>query len=223
LKYSRLMPAQSQPRFDEARNALDLARMRAELASGFAALAGLERGVSVFGSARTAPDDPDYELARAVTRRLGREGFAIITGGGPGIMEAANRGAREAGAPSVGLTLALPFDQNANAYVDLAVHFRHLFTRKAVFVRHSCACVFFPGGFGTLDELFELVTLIQRGSIGAVPVVLVRRGYWEPLLAWLRGTVHPQGKIGLAELDLLTLADDEDEACEHVIAACGRN
>jgi hypothetical protein len=197
--------------------------MRAELAEGFAALSGLERGVSVFGSARTSPEDPDYRLARAVARRLGRDGFAIITGGGPGIMEAANRGARDAAALSVGLPIEMPFQEKVNDYLDIPLRFHYFFTRKVMFLRYAAAYVIFPGGFGTLDELFELAALIRTHKVHSPPVVLVRRSYWEPLVAWLRDTVQAQGKISSAELDLLAFADDEREVCERVTSAAGRN
>lgn len=198
---------------------LRVARMRAELAEGFAALAGVKLGVTIFGSARTPADDPDYRLARAVAHRLGHRGFAIITGGGPGIMEAANRGARDAGALSVGLAIQLPFEEGVNDYLDIYQKFHYFFTRKVMFVRYASAYVIFPGGFGTLDELFELVTLIQTAKVHAPPVVLVRRSYWEPLVAWLRDTVQAEGKISTGDLDLLALADDEDEICERVMSA----
>jgi uncharacterized protein (TIGR00730 family) len=198
-----------------------LDRVRAELESGFQALAGVERSVTVFGSARARADDPDYRLARAVCARLGREGFAIITGGGPGIMEAANRGARDAGALSVGLPIELPFEERINPYIDVLVPFHYFFTRKVMFVRYASAFLVFPGGFGTLDELFELVTLIQTGKLRAPPVVLVRRSYWEPLLGWLRSTVQAGGKISPSELGLLAFADDSDEV-DAVIDAAGR-
>jgi uncharacterized protein (TIGR00730 family) len=193
--------------------------MRAELADGFETLAGVELGVTVFGSARTPPEDPDYRLARAVAQRLGRGGFAIITGGGPGIMEAANRGARDVGALSVGLAIQLPFEEAINDSLDIYLKFRYFFTRKVMFVRYAAAYVIFPGGFGTLDELFELVTLIQTARVHAPPVVLVRRSYWEPLVTWLRDTVQAEGKISPGDLDLLELADDDDEICRRVITA----
>jgi uncharacterized protein (TIGR00730 family) len=199
-----------------------LARVHAELEAGFEALAGIERAVSVFGSARTPPGDPDYELAREVAARVGRDGNAIITGGGPGIMEAANRGARDVSALSVGLTIELPHEQRANDYLDIPQHFQYVFTRKAMFVRYASAFVVFPGGFGTLDELFELVMLIQTGKVSSPPVVLVRRSYWDPLLAWLRDTVLAAGKISPEDLGLLALADDADEVQACVGAALGR-
>jgi hypothetical protein len=196
-----------------------VARMRGELEDGFAALARVERGVTIFGSARTPPGDPDYELARTVARRLGQEGFAIITGGGPGIMEAANRGARDAGALSIGLAIELPFEEGINEHLDISLVFHYFFTRKVMFVRYASAYVIFPGGFGTLDELFELLTLVQTAKVHAPPVVLVRRSYWEPMVAWLRGTVMAEGKISPGDFDLLALADDEDEIYRHVISA----
>lgn len=196
-----------------------VARMRAELATGFAALADVKLGVTIFGSARTAPEDPDYLLARSVARRLGRAGFAVITGGGPGIMEAANHGARDAGALSVGLAIQLPVEEIINSWLDIDLQFRYFFTRKVMFVRYSEAYVIFPGGFGTLDELFELVTLIQTGKIHSPPVVLVRRSYWEPLLSWLRDTVAAEGKISPGDLDLFALTDDEDEICRYAMSA----
>jgi uncharacterized protein (TIGR00730 family) len=196
-----------------------VARMRAELAGGFAALADVKLGVTIFGSARTPPDDPDYQLAQALARRLGQAGFAIITGGGPGIMEAANRGAREAGALSVGLAIQLPQEEAINEWLDIALEFKYFFTRKVMFVRYASAYVIFPGGFGTLDELFELLTLIQTAKVHSPPVVLVRRSYWEPLMAWLRDTVAAEGKISPGDLDLIALADDEDEVCRYVMSA----
>jgi uncharacterized protein (TIGR00730 family) len=212
------LPAPGIPASSEG-DALRVASMRAELAGGFAALAGVELGVTVFGSARTTPEDPAYRLARAVARRLGHEGFAIITGGGPGIMEAANRGARDASALSIGLAIQLPFEECINAWVDIALEFRYFFTRKVMFVRYASAYVIFPGGFGTLDELFELVTLIQAAKVHSPPVVLVRSSYWEPLVAWLRDTVQAEGKISPGDLDLLAVADDEQEICELVLSA----
>ena len=195
-----------------------MAEVRDELRMGFSALAAVRRGVSVFGSARTRPDDPDYELARAVAGRLGADGFAIITGGGAGIMEAANRGARDAESVSIGLSLG----ERMNAYVDLPLRFQYVFTRKLMFVRYASAFLVFPGGFGTLDEVFELAALMQTGKVSSLPVVLVRRPYWEPLLGWLRDFALPAGKISAAELDLLALADDEAEICELLGRAARR-
>jgi uncharacterized protein (TIGR00730 family) len=201
---------------------LRIERIRDELEMGFQALAGVERGITVFGSARTSSDDPDYALARSVASRLGREGFAIITGGGPGIMEAANRGARDAGALSVGLSIELPTEEHINPYIDVLLNFHYFFTRKVMFVRYASAFLAFPGGYGTLDELFELLTLIQTGKIRGFPLILVRRSYWEPLLAWLREMVEREGKISPIDLDLIALADDEDDVYASVQAAAGR-
>jgi uncharacterized protein (TIGR00730 family) len=199
-----------------------IAEVRDELRTGFGALAAVERGVSVFGSARTRPEDPDYELARAVAARLGRDGFAIITGGGAGIMEAANRGARDADALSIGLSIALPLGERMNRYVDLPLRFQYVFTRKVMFARYASAFLVFPGGFGTLDEVFELAALMQTGKLSSSPVVLVRRAYWEPLVGWLRDCALPAGKISRSDLDLLALADDEAEICDLVGAAARR-
>jgi uncharacterized protein (TIGR00730 family) len=191
-----------------------LARMHAELRDGFDALASAPRGVSVFGSARVPPGDSDYELARAACARLGSLGFAIITGGGAGIMEAANRGARDAGTMSIGLLMR----PDANEFLDVALRFHYFFARKVMFVRYASAFVVFPGGFGTLDELFELVALMQGGSIQAPPVVLVNRRYWTPMIDWLRERALPEGKVTGEELGLVALADDVDEVCAGVAA-----
>jgi uncharacterized protein (TIGR00730 family) len=203
-------------------DAIWIERVRAELEAGFEALVHVERGITVFGSARTQRGDPDYQLAREVATRLGGEGFAIITGGGPGIMEAANRGARDAGTLSVGLPIEVPFEERINDYLDLCLRFHHFFTRKVMFVRYASAFVVFPGGFGTLDELFELVTLIQTGKMVSPPVVLVRRSYWEPLLDWLGDTVLAGGKISPPDLGLIALADDPDEILSRVQTPAGR-
>jgi len=188
-----------------------LERIHDELVMGYEALAGLGCGVSVFGSARTARDHPDYALARTTARRLGEAGFAVITGGGPGIMEAANRGAREAGATSVGLNIDLPFEQGSNAFQDIALRFHYFFTRKIMFVRYASAFVVFPGGFGTLDELFEALVLIQTGKIRHFPVVLVRASFWAGMTDWLRDRLATEAMIAPADLDLLATTDDPDE------------
>jgi uncharacterized protein (TIGR00730 family) len=215
------VPAPGRPatRTDDA---VRLERIRDELEVGFEALANVERGVTVFGSSRTASDDPDYALAREVGRRLGQDGFAIITGGGPGIMEAANRGARDAGALSVGLSIELPTEEPVNPYLDVPLRFHYFFTRKVMFVRYAEAFIVFPGGLGTLDELFEVLTLIQTGKVHGSPLVLVRRSYWEPLLTWLRDTVEEEGKVSAADLDLIAVADGAEEICDYARAAVGR-
>jgi uncharacterized protein (TIGR00730 family) len=188
-----------------------LERIERELAAGFEALAGIRCGVSVFGSARVAPEHPDYALARATARRLGEAGFAVITGGGPGIMEAANRGAQDAGATSVGLNIELPFEQGANAFQDINLRFHYFFTRKVMFVRYANAFVVFPGGFGTLDELFEALLLIQTGKIRHFPVVLVGGAFWAGLVDWLRERLAADALIAPADLELFTTTDDPDE------------
>ncbi|HEX5308359.1 MAG TPA: TIGR00730 family Rossman fold protein [Solirubrobacteraceae bacterium] len=199
-----------------------LERMRAEMAAGFAALADLGPGVSLFGSARTAPGEPGYAQAREVARMLGEAGFAIVTGGGPGMMEAANRGARDAGVTSVGLNIELPFEQHFNDYVDVPLRFHYFFTRKVMFVRYSCAFVVLPGGFGTMDELFEALTLIQTGKIVHFPVVLLGARYWTGLLDWLRETMLAEGKISPADLALLHVADTPEQAVAMVRRAAAR-
>jgi len=196
-----------------------LARIHDELARGFEALAGITRGVSIFGSARTPPDDPFYALAREVGRRLGERGFAVITGGGPGVMEAANRGAKDAGARSIGLRIELPFEQGANPYVDTLINFRYFFVRKTMFIKYSVAFVIFPGGFGTLDELFEALTLIQTGKIYKFPVILFGRYYWAGLLRWLQARVLSEGKISDGDLDLMLVTDNPAEAAQAIITA----
>jgi uncharacterized protein (TIGR00730 family) len=188
-----------------------LERIERELAAGFEALAGIGRGVSVFGSARGAPEHPDYALARATARRLGEAGFAVITGGGPGIMEAANRGAQDAGATSVGLNIELPFEQDANAFQDISLRFHYFFTRKVMFVRYASAFVVLPGGFGTLDELFEALLLIQTGKIRHFPIVLVGGAFWAGLVDWLCDRLAAHALIAPADLELLATTDDPDQ------------
>jgi uncharacterized protein (TIGR00730 family) len=199
-----------------------LERMRKEMGEGFAALAHIGRGVSLFGSARTPPEDPGYGQAREVARMLGQAGFAIITGGGPGMMQAANQGARDASATSVGLNIQLPFEQRFNPYVDIPLRFHYFFTRKVMFVRYSCAFVVMPGGYGTMDELFEALTLIQTGKILHFPVVLLGNHYWNGLLDWLRSTMLAEGKISPGDIDLLQIADTPEQAVEIVERAAAR-
>ena len=186
-------------------------RVVRELEEGFHALAHVGAAVSVFGSARTPPDDPEYHLARETARLLGDAGFAIITGGGPGIMEAANLGAAESGAQSIGLNIELPFEQGLNEYVELGLEFHYFFTRKVMFVRYASGFVVFPGGFGTLDETFESLTLIQTGKVRHFPVILVGCDYWSGLVDWFRERMLSEGKIVPEDLDLLTVTDDPAE------------
>ena len=194
-------------------------RMTGEIIEGFDALANVEKGVSIFGSARTSPDDPQYQAATEVARLLGEAGFSIITGAGPGIMEAANKGARIAGAPSIGCNIELPFEQGANPYVDTLVSFRYFMVRKTMFIKYSNAFICFPGGFGTLDELFEAVTLIQTGKIFQFPVVLFGTHYWAGLVRWLQSRVLSERKISPGDLDLMLLTDDPADAARAVIEA----
>ncbi|MEA3247366.1 MAG: TIGR00730 family Rossman fold protein [Gemmatimonadota bacterium] len=194
-------------------------RIMGEFIEGFDKLATLEKAVTVFGSARTLPDDPQYAAAVEVGRRLAKRGFAVITGAGPGIMEAANKGAKLGGGRSVGCNIELPFEQGTNPYVDTVVQFRYFFVRKTMFIKYSAAFIIFPGGFGTLDELFEAVTLIQTGKISQFPVILFGRHYWAGMFRWLQSRVVGEGKISPGDVELMTLTDDPDEAVEAVAAA----
>ena len=194
-------------------------RIMGEVIEGFDTLAGIEKGVAIFGSARTHPDDPHYQQAEETARLLAKAGFAIITGAGPGIMEAANKGAKAGGGRSIGCNIELPFEQGANPYVDTLVNFRYFFVRKTMFVKYSNAFIIFPGGFGTLDEAFEALTLIQTGKIYQFPVVLFGSHYWAGLLRWLRSRVLLERKISPGDMDLIVLTDDPQEAANAVIAA----
>jgi uncharacterized protein (TIGR00730 family) len=194
-------------------------RIQAEFVEGFGALADVGPAISVFGSARTPPGHPDYDLAVQVGARLAKAGYAVITGGGPGIMEAANRGANEAGGLSIGLGIELPFEEGLNEWVDLGVNFRYFFARKTCFVKYAQGFVVFPGGFGTLDELFEAITLVQTGKVTSFPLVLIGTEFWGPLVDWMRGTVLASGKISEVEIDLVTVTDDLDVAMERIRAA----
>jgi uncharacterized protein (TIGR00730 family) len=211
-----LLGAQAAAVATEHTEAERLARIHDELAHGFDALAHITRGVSFFGSARTPPGDPTAQLATTIARRLGERGFAIITGGGPGIMEAANRGAREANATSIGLNIELPFEQGPNAYQDIALRFHYFFTRKVMFVRYATAFVVLPGGFGTLDELFEALLLVQTRKIRAFPVVLVGTEWWSGLIGWMRERVAAEAMISPGDLELMRCTDDPDEVVEIV-------
>jgi hypothetical protein len=194
-------------------------RIMSEFVQGFDALAELSQAVTIFGSARTPPGDPNYEAAVETAYLLGEAGCAIITGGGPGIMEAANKGAQQAGVLSVGLNIELPFEQHVNPYVDLALNHRYFFVRKTMLVKYAQAFVIFPGGFGTMDELFESLTLIQTGKIRNFPVVLFDSSYWQGLLDWLRDTMQVGGKIGKADLDLIMVTDSPVEVRDFVMAS----
>lgn len=186
-------------------------RIQAEFVEGFGALAKLGPAISVFGSARTPEDHPEYAQARRTAELLVEAGFAVITGGGPGIMAAANRGAWEADGTSVGLGIELPFEQGMNEWVDLGVNFRYFFARKTMFVKYAQGFVVFPGGFGTIDELFEALTLVQTGKVTQFPIILVGSAYWSGLIDWLRATMHADGKISPTDLDLIHLTDEPEE------------
>ncbi|HEV7994264.1 MAG TPA: TIGR00730 family Rossman fold protein [Gemmatimonadaceae bacterium] len=194
-------------------------RIMGEFIEGFDDLASVERGVSIFGSARTSPDDPQYVAAQETARLLAQAGFSIITGAGPGIMEAANKGAKEGGGRSIGCNIELPFEQGANPYVDTLVNFRYFFVRKTMFIKYSSAFIIFPGGFGTLDEAFEALTLIQTGKIYQFPVILFGRHYWAGLIRWLQSRVLVERKISPGDMDLMLLTDDPEEAAHAVIEA----
>lgn len=194
-------------------------RITGEFIEGFDILAGVEKGVSIFGSARTGPENPSYQAAQETARLLGEEGFSIITGAGPGIMEAANKGARIAGAPSIGCNIELPFEQGANPYVDTLVNFRYFMVRKTMFIKYSVGFIIFPGGFGTLDELFEALTLIQTGKIYRFPVVLFGRHYWAGLVRWLQTRLVAERKISPGDMDLMLLTDDPAEAAAAIVEA----
>jgi uncharacterized protein (TIGR00730 family) len=189
-------------------------RMAGELTHGFATLSGLAPAVSVFGSARTARTDPEYETARALSRRVGEKGYSIITGGGPGIMEAANRGAHDAGVASVGLGIDLPHEQSLNEWVDLPLQFHYFFTRKVMFVRYACAFLVFPGGFGTLDELFEAATLRQTGKVRWFPLILFGTDYWAGLVDWLRDRALLAGNVSVDDVAGIEVTDDPERVLE---------
>jgi hypothetical protein len=194
-------------------------RIQSEFVEGFGLLAELPAAVSVFGSARTKPDHPEYAAAQALGTALARAGFAVITGGGPGAMEAVNRGASEAGGVSVGLGIELPFEQSLNDWVDIGINFRYFFARKTMFVKYAQAFVIMPGGFGTLDEMFEALTLVQTQKVTRFPVILFGSQYWSGLIQWLRDSVLPGGKINGPDLELVHVTDDVDEAVARIVAA----
>jgi len=194
-------------------------RIMGEFIEGFDNLATVTKGVTIFGSARTHPDDPQYQAAQETARLLAEAGFAIITGAGPGIMEAANKGARIAGGRSIGCNIELPFEQGANPYVDTLINFRYFFVRKTMFIKYSNAFIIFPGGFGTLDEAFEALTLIQTGKIYQFPVIMFGRHYWAGLIRWLQSRVLGERKISPGDLNLILLTDDPQEACSAILEA----
>ena len=194
-------------------------RIQAEFVEGFGSLAELGPAISVFGSARTQPGMPEYAVAEQLGKALVDAGFAVITGGGPGTMAGTNKGAHEAGGVSVGLGIELPFEQGMNRWVDLGVNFRYFFARKTMFVKYAQGFVVLPGGFGTFDELFEALVLVQTHKVTSFPIVLMGKDYWSGLLSWLAGPVVERGMIRATDLELLTLTDDVDEAVELLVAA----
>ena len=196
-------------------------RIQSEFVEGFGALAEVGPAVSVFGSARTKPEHANYALGVAVGKALAGAGYAVITGGGPGSMEAANKGALEAGGTSIGLGIELPFEQGMNRFVDLGVNFRYFFARKTMFVKYAQGFVVLPGGFGTLDELFEAVTLVQTRKVTSFPLVLMGTAYWGGLVDWLRQTAEVTGTISGADIDLLHVTDDVDEAVRIIVRGDG--
>ena len=196
-------------------------RILGEFVDGFDALARVGPAVSVFGSARLGPENPYYEMARAVGGGLVERGFAVITGGGPGLMEAANRGAAEAGGISIGCTIELPHEQAVNDYVNLAIAFRYFFVRKTMFVKYAEAYIVFPGGFGTMDELFESLTLIQTGKARSFPVVLCGSSHWAGLVRWIQARMLEDGLIGRGDMDLIQMSDDPDEIVRMAVGPEG--
>ena len=192
-------------------------RIMGEFVEGFEGMNQIGTGVSIFGSARTKPSDPMYQACVETARQIGEAGFPIITGGGPGMMEAANKGAQLAGVESVGCNIELPFEQSSNAYLDHSIDFRYFFVRKTMFVKYACAFVIFPGGFGTMDELFEALTLIQTNKVRNFPVVLFGTEYWQGLMDWIRDTMAREGKIATEDLDLMLVTDDPAHAAAHIV------
>jgi uncharacterized protein (TIGR00730 family) len=217
-----LIGAEQEELLSTLTDAARIERIREELDEGFRALAHVGAAASFFGSARTPRDDPEYALARETARLVGEAGMAVITGGGPGVMEAANRGARDAGAHSIGLGIELPFEQDLNEHLDIALEFHYFFARKIMFVRYASGFVVFPGGFGTLDELFESLTLIQTGKVRNFPVILVGSDYWCDLFEWLRDRVLAEGKISPHDMDLVTVTDDPAEVRDRLMSAAHR-
>ena len=206
------------PYFSVGDDAWRIFRIMGEFVEGFEDLSGKGPCIAIFGSARTEETDPMYGACVETARKMGEAGFGIITGAGPGMMEAANRGAREAGAPSIGCNIELPFEQGTNRFVDIAVHFRYFFVRKVMFMKYAEAFVIFPGGFGTMDELFEALVLIQTGKVRDFPVVLFGREYWDELLSWLEGTMLREGKASREDLDLIFVTDSPDDAVRHIVS-----
>jgi uncharacterized protein (TIGR00730 family) len=200
----------------QAKESWRLFRILAEFVEGFEVLPRVYPGVTIFGSARTKPDDPDYQKAEKLAELLVRAGFSVITGGGPGIMEAANKGASNAGGYSVGLNIRLPMEQEPNPYANIKLEFRYFFVRKVMLAKYSVAFVFFPGGFGTMDEMFEILTLVQTKKIRPVPIVLVDKQFWKPLVNWFTKTLIPENKISPQDLELFKVLDEPEEIVNYI-------
>lgn len=196
-------------------------RIQSEFVEGFGALAEVPKAVTVFGSARTPRDHPEYARSRELGKSLAEAGFAVITGGGPGVMEGANRGASGADGYSIGLGIELPFEQGLNDWVDLGINFRYFFVRKTMFVKYSQAFVCLPGGFGTLDELFEALTLVQTGKVTRFPIILLGTEFWSGLIEWIKSTLVAQGKVSPSDLELIHCTDSVDEAVQIVLSTTG--
>ncbi|MEN9433112.1 MAG: hypothetical protein RLZZ422_701 [Pseudomonadota bacterium] len=199
-----------------ARESWKIFQIMGEFVEGFEKLARISPSVSIFGSARTKSDDPLYKLTEEIANKLSNAGFAVVSGGGPGLMEAANKGAFEGKSPSIGLNIQLPHEQQANAYQDISLYFRHFFSRKVMFVKHASAYVVMPGGFGTLDELAEILTLVQTQKTQRIPIVLVHTAFWSGLLEWFRNTLVTQGTISPQDMDLFVLLDDADAIVDYI-------
>ncbi len=197
-------------------------RIQSEFVEGFGSLSDIGNAISVFGSARTKPEHPDYKIAEDIGRLIAERDFAVITGGGPGCMEAANKGADEAGGISVGLGIELPFEQGMNPYVTLGINFRYFFARKVMFVRYARGFIVMPGGFGTMDELFEALTLVQTRKVDSFPLVLVCRDFWNPLIAWMRDALVQRGLINESDIDLFSVVDSAEDAVDAVFAGLER-
>jgi len=219
LRRSQVQPGTTDQRLLDTRGPTDwvhtdpwrVLRIQSEFVEGFGLLAELPRAVSVFGSARTEPGTEEYDDGERIGGALANAGYAVITGGGPGIMEAVNKGCCQAGGTSVGLGIELPFEQRMNDWVDVGINFRYFFARKTMFVKYAQAFVVLPGGFGTMDELFESLTLVQTGKVTSFPVILFKSSYWSGLVDWLHDTMLSERKVNETDLDLLTVTDDVDE------------
>ncbi|HEX7029573.1 MAG TPA: TIGR00730 family Rossman fold protein [Gammaproteobacteria bacterium] len=191
-------------------------QIMAEFVEGFEKLVTIKPSVSIFGSARTPPEHPNYDLTVRIAKALSDAGFSVVTGGGPGLMEAANKGAAEGKSPSIGLNIQLPHEQSANDYQDIDLYFRHFFSRKVMFVKYASAYIVMPGGFGTLDELAEILTLIQTGKSRRIPVILVKENFWRGMLAWFRETLVNEGMVDAKDMELLTVVEEPDEVVQAI-------